>query len=114
MDMGVPCRVTLTNMKIKIARVYFSDVSRTLGPKMRVILTIRHVSGASIKTIGVVEKINKKQQQYNFNYVVVRIPWDAAMMLAKISGETVEKGKKVELHGYGVDIFKVVNPPPLH
>jgi len=114
MDMGVPCRVTLTNMRVKIARVYFSDISKTLEPKMRVVLTIRHVSGASVKTIGVVERVIKKQHRYDFSYVAVRIPWDVAMMLAKISGEAVEERKKVELHGFGVDISKVVNPPPLH
>jgi hypothetical protein len=111
MDMGVPCKVALTNMKFTIARVYFSDISNSLEPGTRVVLTIRHISGATVKVVGVVERIIKRKQQYN--YVAVRIPWEAAMTLAKISGVSVEKGKKVELYDYTVDIFKVVSPPPL-
>jgi hypothetical protein len=111
MDMGVPCKVTLTNMKFTIARAYFSDISNSLEPEMRVVLTIRHISGATVKVMGVVERIIRRRQKYN--YVAVRIPWDAAVTLAKISGVTVEKGKKVELYDYAVDISKVVSPPPL-
>jgi hypothetical protein len=112
----VPCKVALANKVMRnarpylSARLYLSDVSGVLEPKMRVLLEVMHPNGTTLQIIGVVERSIRRMK--NYRYVAIRIPWDVGVALAKLVGADVKKGERVVVHNY-VARVKEVRPPPL-